>query len=638
LVNSAPSGRIRFRDVKTRLRDIGEARIALQNAGKEPEVAANAASTSRFAWMAWPAGVFLLTTLGLSLLHFREMPPAEPRVVRFTIPLPEKGILGPFLSLSPDGRRLAFSVSGEGSTRLWVRALDSLQSHPLVGTEGTGGVPFWSFDSRNIVFWMGGKLKKIDVSGGPPQTLCDVPLSVYRGFWTRDNRIVFGSATGVFQIAAGGGVPSPLTTVDGTRQETYHGVPALLPDARHFVFQRFAPASVENGGIYLASLDAKPDAQGLKRLLPDQSMPFYVPSLDPVTPNAGYLIFVREGTLMAQPFDAARLELSGDAIPIAERVGAFGAYSVSETGTLVYAASGSSERRLTWYDRHGKVTGTAWIPRQYSELNLSPDGSRVAIEDQTSAKDVDIWVFEFARDVSTRLTNGHFNFHPVWSSDGSRIVYSSTEGSGFQMLVKSASGTGKEDLLRKSNSPMYSNDWSRDGRFLLFQENDTRGKNHLWFLPIVGERKPTPYLHSEFNENAGQFSPDGRFVTYVSDQSGSDEVYVSSFPEPNAVRLPISHGGGYQPRWRRDGKELLYFSGDGMIMSVDVTLSPVLKVGVPKALFQAPVYTAGSLRYSGGREYWDIAPDGQRFLINTISGDASATLTVVLNWQAALKR
>jgi dipeptidyl aminopeptidase/acylaminoacyl peptidase len=186
---------------------------------------------------------------------------------------------------------------------------------------------------------------------------------------------------------------------------------------------------------------------------------------------------------------------------------------------------------------------------------------------------------------------------------------------------------------------MLANDWSRDGRFLLFQEYDSAlGKSHLWFFPMDGDRKPTPYLQSEFNENAGQFSPDGRFVTYVSDQSGRDEVYVSSFPDPNAVRLLISRGGGNQPRWGRDGKELLYVSADGMLMSVDVTLSPVFKAGVPKVLFQSQIYSGGIPSNISGRAFWDIAPDGQRFLINTISADTSATLTVVLNWQAALKK
>ena len=621
------------KDPKQRLQAIGDWRLLLE---KTPEIAVPA----RRMWL-WPSvAAMLLVMLGLvSFLQFRRKPPAEPRVVRFTIPLPEKGILGEFLSLSPDGKRFAFTVSVGSSVQLWMRALDSLQSHPLAGTEGTDGVPFWSFDSRYIVFWTGGKLKKIDVSGGPPQTLCDVPLLVFRGFWTRDNKIVFGSATGVLQVAAGGGVPSRLTTVDRTRQEMYHGVPALLPDGRHFVFQRYAPGSVENGGIYLASLDTKPEAQGLKRLLPDLSMPFYVPSLEPATPNVGYLLFVREGTLMAQRFDGGRLELTSDPVPVAERLGDFGAYSVSETGTLVYTTGDSTYRRLTWYDRQGKATGTAWTPGQTSELNLSRDGSRVAVANLTSARD--IWVFEFARDVSNRLTNGPgLNLRPVWSPDGSRIVYSSYEAGGFWMLANPASGAGKEELLRKSDSEMCANDWSRDGRYLLFQENDSnaQGRSHLWFLPMDGDRKPTPYFHSEFNENSGQFSPDGRFVAYVSDQSSSDEVYVSSFPDPNAVRLPISHGGGYQPRWRRDGKELLYFSPDGMLMSVDVTLSPVFKAGVPKVLFQSQIYAGSVPSNIWGRAFWDISPDGQHFLINTISSDTSATLTVVLNWQAALKK
>jgi eukaryotic-like serine/threonine-protein kinase len=627
------------RDLKTRLRDIGEARIAIQRYLANPTGAAEtiaAPSRSRLGVIA--STVAVVTTLSLAALafiHFREKPPAAPEVVRFTIPLPEKGGFGQYLSLSPDGRRVAFIISGEGGTRLWVRALDSLQWHPLAGTEGADGVPFWSFDSHYIVFWTGGKLKKIAASGGPPLTLCDVPTRIMRGFWTRDNRIVFGSQTGVFQVSAGGGVASPLTTLDPARQETYHGVPALLPDGRHFVFQRYAPGSVENGGVYLASLDAKPEAQGLKRLLPDQSMPAYAPSLDPAAPHSGHLLFVRDNTLMAQPFDAARLELFGDAVPIAEQIATFGAYSVSETGALVYATSATEDRRLTSYDRQGKATGPAWTTGQYLELNTSRDGSRAAVVSVTNG--ADIWIFEFARKVSVRLTNGPGNnLRPVWSPDGRRIAYTSNEGGRYQMRVKSASGAGKDELIRKSNLPMYSNDWSRDGRFLLYQEFDEKRKSHLWFLSMDGDPKPTPYLRSEFNEQGGLFSPDGRFVAYVSDQSGSYEVYVSSFPDPNTVRMPISHGGGYQPRWRGDGKELLYFSGDRTLMSVDMTLSPVLKAGIPRVLFQAPIF-AGAAN-NDGREFWDIAPDGQHILVNTTAGDSSAPLNFVLNWQAGLKK
>jgi eukaryotic-like serine/threonine-protein kinase len=620
------------KDRKQRLQAIGEARIVLDNwAFEEPEISVEG-RPRHLAWV-WPsiAAVCLLAAAALAFVHFREKLPAAPEAVRFSISPPEKSPFGLGLSISPDGRRVVFVSSGEGGDRLWVRDLGSLESRPLLGTNGALGSPFWSFDSRWVVFSAGGKLRKIEASGGPPQTICEVQGAVWGGFWTRDNKIVFGSSGGVMQVAAGGGTASLVTVIDRKRQEQYHGMPWPLPDGRSFIYLRNTPG-VDTGGVFLGSLDAKPEQQELKRLLPDLTPAAYS---SPSAPGGtGYLLFRREGALLAQPFDSERLELYGDAVVVVDQVGG-PLFSLSATGVLVYPTGGGADRRLTWHDPQGKATGTAWIPGQYSELNLSRDGKQVAVVN--SRNGTDTWIFEFAREAETRLTNGPAaNVHPVWSPDGSRMVYTSAlGGSGFQMILKPASGAGKEEVLLESKTSVYAMDWSRDGRFLLYQEIAPKTKGDFGLLEMDGDRKPKPYLHSDFNENTGQFSPDGRYVAYISDQSGNFEVYVSSFPDPNTVRVPISHGGGYQPRWRWDGKELLYLAGDGKLMSVDVTLTPAFKASAPKALFQPPIF--GGAANNGNREYWDIAPDG-RFLILTNSGDASAPLTVVLNWQAALKK
>ena len=613
------------RDPKRRLRDIGEVWRLLEEVRPGGEEAPTQARPPK--WIAWAAAaVFGLALSAVSWVHFREKLPADPERVRFPLLLPDKAVYGQTLNVSPDGRRVVFSAVTEGGTRLWVHSLDSLDSRPLAGTENVNGSPFWSYDSRFIVFGLARKLRKVEASGGPPQTLCDLPGTLRGGFWTRDDRIVFASDnSGLLQVAAAGGASSPVTEYDPVSQG-YHSYPALLPDGHHFIYLRRGDA--DTAGIYLGSLDRKPKEQLLKRLLADVSTPAYVPSPGP---GHGHILFVREGSLMAQPFDERRLEFAGDAVPIAEQVSAQGQYAASSTGALVYASGSAGRRQLAWYDRQGKPAGTVWNPGEYNELTLSPDGTRVALVANPTGSG-DIWTYEFVRGASTRVTFT-FGVQPVWSPDGSRIAFRSLNG-GNGVYVRSASGAGTQDLLLKTNYSVSPKDWSRDGRFLLYEEANPKTKSDLWALPLQGERKPFVFLNSEFDERNGKFSPDGRFVTYLSNESGKDEVYVSSFPSSTGGKWSISSGGGYQPRWRQDGKELLYLTADGKLMSVDVTLAPTFMAGPPKVLFQPPIYGGGTV----SQTRWDLAPDGQRFLINTVTGEAASSLTVVLNWQAGLKK
>jgi Tol biopolymer transport system component len=634
------------RDVRNRLQWIGEARIAIQKYVADPKGGAKASeqAEARPTKFLWPAVAAMLGVAAavLSFVHFREMPPPAPEPARFQIPAPNKGALAGFPdpTISPDGRRVVFPAVTEGVTRLWVRALDQLEPRPLAGTEGVSGLPFWSPDSRFIAFGVQGTLKKVEASGGPPQSLCSLPGTLLGGLWTGDGRIVFGTlTTGLFQVAAAGGAASPVTLLDPKRHEVNHAFPALLPDGRHFLYTR-STANAETRGIYLGTLEAGtrnpgPEQQAPKRLLAEASSVVLARSLDPHITGGGHVLFSREGTLMAQPFDSLRLEFSGDAVPIAEQVGGSGDFSVSSTGVLVYATrvGAGGARRLTWYDRQGKSLGTAGAPGLTGELELAPDGTRVAVVRTVPNGQPTTWVDEFARGVSNRITPPDKSVRPVWSPDGNRLVFESASN----ISLKAASNAGNEEVLFKFERPTDSLDWSRDGRWFLYQETDPKTKHDLWALPMEPGKpagKPVPFLQTTADEREGKFSPDGRFVAYVSDESGMYEVYVASFPVPS-LRVLISNGGGSQPRWRRDGKELLYFTPDAKLMSVDVTLGGTFKAGVAKVVFQAPIYGGGAT----AQHRWDMTADGQRFLINTVGGggDVSA-LTLVENWTALLRK
>ena len=608
-------------------------------------------------WL-WPivAGVATLGLAALAFIHFREKAPAAPEPVRFQIPAPEKSnfISGP--SVSPDGRRIVFAAKGpDGRISLWVHSLGSLESRLLAGTEGVSPPLFWSPDSRLIAFAGPGKLKKVDASGGPPQTVCDLPGQWRGGGWSRDGVIVFGVAgKGLMRVSDAGGAASPLTTVDSSHQEISHSAPTFLPDGRHFVYHRGSTS--ENSGIYLGSLDAKPEQQSSRRLVATGSDVAYAPSPNPPLgdPGVGHLLFVREGALMAQAFDARRLELAGEAVPIAEDLPEVGPpfFSVSTTGVLAYRSGNDSANpalQLTWFDRAGKILGTAGEPGQYNTMALSPDGARVAFsrnDAQAAGKggagagggNTDIWLYEFSRGASTRLTfDPGLDWFAVWSPDGSRIIFSSGRDGNSNLYQKVSSGAGNEDALLKSDETKYADDWSPDGRFLMYGLGRQAG---LKVLPLTGDdRKPRPYLETESASQA-RFSPDGRYVAYTSDQSGKNEVYVRPFPTASGGKWMVSKGGGNQPHWRRDGKELFYISADSKMMAVEVAgASGAFQSGIPKVLFAAPIFGGGT---ATNTTRYDVTADGKKFLINSVPAETtpvtSPPITVVLNWQAGLKK
>jgi len=641
------------KDPKQRLRDIGDARISLDevlSGAPDPSLAGAAAIRVPLWRRALPwalLGVTAIALVTLGWVYFRlanTLPNAE--VTRLQIPLPDKMSFAGGFELSPDGRQGAFvGIGSDGVQRIWVRPLDSLEARPLLGTESPGLIApfFWSPDSRSIAFDAGGKLKKIAIAGGPTETICNLEQGMIAvgGSWNRDGVIIFGqSQGGLMRVSAGGGSASPLTIVDRSRGEYHHVLPLFLPDGRHFIYSRPGPNEIE--GIYVGSLDTKPEQQNSTRLIAGHESGLgFVPSSDSAS---AYLLFERDRALMAQPFDARRLELSGEPVTLADNAGSF---SASPNGVLAYQAANVQPYQLRWLDREGKALITAGEPGIFFyTVDLSPDGKRAAVSVMRAwTGATSIWLLDRSRGTSTQFTFDRFSIGAVWSPDGSRIIFSSNrEGDlrEFDLYQKPASGATDEELLLKSDErSTVPTSWSRDGRFLIYTATDSKMKKSIWVLPLQSDKKPLPFLRTEFNEDNGRLSPDGRWVAYQSDESGTTEVYVRPFSHESGEAVSgvggkwlISNAGGSDPRWKGDGKELYYRAPDGKLMAVEVSTVPVFQAGVPRVLIQAPLI--GAL---GITPTWDVTSDGKSFLFVTPAEQAAhAPFTVVLNWQAALKK
>ncbi len=586
---------------------------------------------ARVAWIT--AGLLfigLLAVLPSALTHFRRAEVESPIAVRFTIRPPEKAVGFRQLAISPDGRNLVFVVSVEGKTQLWLRPLGSFMARLLPGTEDINSFPFWSPDSSSIAFAAGGKLKKIDLADGTQQTLCTLSEEArgFGGTWSRDGTILFFRAGSIYRVSAAGGEPSLVPGLEGSPQGIECRWPSFLPDGRHFLYL-VTTSQQETSGIYLASLDGKET----KRLFTSDSSAIYAPS----AAGKGYLLFARDGALLAQPFDASRLTFTGEPFRIADQVrvnvNSRGSFSVSDNGTLVYDPSGERDnQQLTWFDRAGKQLETIGALGTFILPRLSPDEKRVALSRRDPKTGIfDIYVIDIVRGASSRLTSNSANANVVWSPDGTRIVWATNRGGSYQFYQKSASGVGQEEILLQSNNRIFPTDWSSDGRFILYRQVDPNTKEDLWVLPFDGDRKPFSFLQTQYNETAARFSPDGRWIAYDSDESGNREVYVQAFP--SGGRWPISTKGGAIPQWRRDGKELFYASpSDGKMMAVEVKTSGTFEPGIPRALFDLPAVRATRSGYA-------VAGDGQRFLfVSQIAETAPSSLAVVVNWTADLKK
>jgi Tol biopolymer transport system component len=623
------------KNLRQRLAHIGEARILIEGVltGAAPAEAVATASHNGRERIAWAtAALLLVSVVVLGVLRFREAPPEQP-ATRLSILPPEEATLAGAPVISPDGRKLAFvGRDANGQTTLWIRLTDALAAQPLPGTTGAGEYIFWSPDSRFLAFFAEGKLKKIDITGGPPIALCDTP-PVLGGAWSDAGVILLGRGlTGLYRVTAAGGSLTPLTTPDPLQAEASHRFPDFLPDGDHFLF-RVTSLQPNQAGIYLGSLNSDEK----RFLFTASSNARYVPP--------GYVLFLREDTLMAQSFDAQQLQLSGEAFPMAEDVpqngNGFGSFSASENGVLAYASGSNSSTHFVWVDRAGRETNatSGEVPTPLSQhFALSPDEERVTMETGGGG---DIWLLDL-----TRRTNSRFTFDPgidgkaIWSPDGNHLVFSSTRAGKLALYRKASTGAGQEELIVPLSGAVTPNagptDWSRDGRFILAQQLGDKTKYDLVMVPLSADRKPVPYLESEFDEGHGRFSPDGRWVAYASNESGRPEVYVQSFPASGG-KWQVSTGGGMLPQWRADGEELFYLvPATGRMMSAEVKTAPQFEVGMPKLLFTAPV---GLNHNMEAGNHYAVSADGQRFLLTLpVQQSGPAPITVVLNWTAGLNK
>ena len=575
----------------------------------------------RFVWV----GICVMLIAAMAALVFalltRSQPGGQP--VRLALTISDKATLPARVTVSPDGSRVAFLAdNAEGKRLLWVRSMDSLSAQPLIGTEDASA-PFWSPDSRSIGYFANGKLFKVEAAGGRSQALCEV-LETSGGTWNRDGVILFGGPGGLYRVSAQGGTPALATKIDPT--EEAHRWPYFLPDGRDFVFLGDAPTT-ENHHIRVGSLDS----QETQILFGAVTRIAYAPP--------GFLLYVSQGALVAQPFDPKKLKVTGESTVVAERIASVGPnhefdFSVSDNGVLAYQ-TGSIQSQLAWFDRTGKKLQTVGDPDAYASVAISPDGQRAAVGMlDVDGRNSDIWLLDLSRGSKSRLTfDPHSDGGPVWSPDGTQLAFFSNRSPDAHqnLFLITASAAGVDQLLLQSDSDDIPTSWSRDGQSILFTRYG-KMRAGVWLMPLSGDRQPKPLFQSQaFDQGAAVFSPNGRFVAYTSNESGRWEVYVQSFP-PSADKLMVSSTGGALPLWRDDGKELFYLTEDGRVMSADIKSGAKLESSVPQQLFQTRIKFADDYPYA-------INPDGSRFLINIpAETNDTAPMIVVLNWTATLKK
>src|SRR5262245_21895872 len=522
------------KDPQRRLRDIGDALPPLDlSPNTSPEAAAPV--LARRSWL-WPVATAVITAAALLLafVHFRESAPVvDP--VRFNIAVPTRASLvyaGAF-AISPDGRKLAFgAVGSDGVRRLWIRNLDSLEARPLENVEVSNlFFALWSADSNSIAYQDAkNNLMRIDAAGGQPTRIADLPMGALGGgSWSAGNVIVFGTQQGVMQVPASGGTPAFVTKSEPGSGEI-HWNPRFTPDGKRFLYMRIVPNMPDKLGTSLGSIDMKPEQQS-KEKIPTVVAPEYVP---PSGSRPGLLLYLRDTVLLAQKFDLDAFKLSGEPITVAEPVGfnnprGLAQFSVSSNGVLVYRPNPSPDAQFTWFNRKGEMVGRIGEPGRFGTIALAPDGTRVAtsIPDAQTGR-TDIWVFDLLNGASSRLTfNPGADQQPLWSRDSNKVTFASNREDGWGLYQKLASGAGTEDLLLKAEQATNVTDWSRDGRYMIY--HSARAPRDIWILPLTGDRKPIPFLQTPADEFGARFSPDGKWILYVSNESGANEIYVQPF-------------------------------------------------------------------------------------------------------------
>jgi serine/threonine protein kinase len=623
------------RDPKKRLRDIGEARIALDTIGAEPEVVAAApavASPQKRAILPWALFAFAAVAAAALGVSTATRKPPEARVVRFTVTPDEKLSRMDWPRLSPDGRLLAFQgFDAAGKQAIWIRPIDSLTSYPLAGTESATGRPFWSPDSRYLAYFEGRQLKKVPVAGGPPQMIGEAENGA-DGSWGTDGVIVFdgrGAVDPLRRIPAAGGKPTPAFAGTAKDAPGTASWPFFLPDGKHFLFMAngAGPGSVgtSTNQICVAALD-KP---GYKTLTESGTRAEYAD---------GYIVYILHGTLVAHRFDPDRLALSGDPIPLADHVSENGTralLSVSTGGAIAFqAGTTAATSELVWLDRTGKELGKIGQPDTYVDVALSPDGSRIAYSLNDARADTrDVWVRDLARDTASRLTFDPANeLAPIWSPDGARVLYMSNRDGPFACMAKAANGTGDEQMVYKlEKTNVSTRDVSRDGRWLVLGRF-TAGEQPGSIVVSADGKGEAVRIPGNGSQQGAQMSPDGRFIAYHSNETGSPEVYVQTWPLGGG-KWQISNGGGLLPRWRGDGKELFYRNAAFEFYAVAVTLEPRFSAGIPQQLFKRRLQGDNP-----GTPSWTVTADGKKFLLNAaLATSQAAPVTVILNWPETLR-
>ena len=632
-------GRCLDKESKTRLRDIGEARIALVRAEDEevsvvsgPDAPETGPWRRRLPWLA--AGLATLAVVVLAALWFGR-PIPESRVIRFETPPPADGRFhlapdnpGP-VAVSPDGSMLAYSGrTPDGVIQLWVRALDEAEARALPGTENAQ-YPFWSPDSRRIGFFSNNKLRVIEAVGGPPLALCDA-TDGKGGAWNRDGVIVFAPSynSPLHQVAEAGGESAAVTVFDAERKDNSHRHPRFLPDGNHFLYMaRSAAGSGEGHAVMVGSLDGVVD-----RLL------FRAPTAVEIA--SGHLLFVRDQTLMARPFDTGKLEFTGDPFPVAETVSLLpsgavvGVYSVSQNGVLAFQAGDGSDGsfRLMWRDREGNELGAVGEPASYDEVHLIPGGELAVVAlEEAGAGTGDVWVVDLRRNLFSRFTfESGYEYGLTPSPDGNTLYFSSERGGAYTIVKKEIGGAGEGEVVFESATEMYPSSVSPDGENLFFFRGGETTNYDIWVLPLSGEAEAYPFIDTDFVEYTGMISPDGRWLAYGSDESGSPEIYVTAFPE-RGRKWQISTSGGQSPRWGAGGSEILYHATDGTLIAVAVeSRAGGLLIGEAVTLFNTGVQPFGN-------HFWALSDDGERVLVlETMTEMDAPNLSVVVNWLDAV--
>jgi eukaryotic-like serine/threonine-protein kinase len=620
------------KDPKKRLRDIGEARLLLESsaatAGPTPDVAPVAAPPAprRAAWLPWTlAAAFALATAVFAVLLAVRGPAREPvqRVSLAIPPTPLPYTRDPaFLALSPDGTMLAAGMADStGGSSLWLRPLDAIEGRPLPGTDDAI-LPFWSPDGRYVAFSTQDKLKKLDLRGGSPEVLCPIASYGRGGSWSPLGVIVFsGGAEGpLYKVSQDGGTPQAVTKL--APGETGHRFPRFLPDGKHFLFAAMPPQGLQFS-IYVGSTDS-PQRE---KLMTADGTPVYV--------EPGYLLYGRNGRLVAQRFDAARRKLAGEPIALVdepERTDFLGSPNLVAglRGGLGYYRRIPVQTELAWLDAGGNITGRLPVPAgTYESAYLSPDGKRAAVVRSTSAVASDLWMVDLERGTMNRFTFGPGRVdRAVWSPDGSRVAYASDRSGRWDIYEKSAGGGGPETPIVSSGSLLkYPNAYTPDGRALVFEQITERNGWDMWQVSLDGDRKPQPLLATPYDEQHGTLSRDGKWLAFVTNESGRAEVYVQDYPTASEKHLVSSAGGAF-PRWRADGRELLFLSTNG-ITSVDMVTTPAFRAGTPRVRPLRPDLVQG-----------DVLPDFSRILGVVRAGGVAETsdLTLVLNWRSDLAR